>query len=102
MLANAVQIQISNFQLWPAVDSDDTIRVVMAGVPHQNPAGCVDPDSYFVPTTYTAPIKARIYATLLTAVAMKKSVTDGGNWGDLYFGSTDSDARHYSMSVAHK
>jgi hypothetical protein len=44
-------VPLSQFQLWPNTPGDTAVRVIPIAAPIVNPAGCADPDSYFVPTT---------------------------------------------------
>jgi hypothetical protein len=63
------------FSIWSGAYDADVIRIGGVSASITNPAGCADPDSYMVRTTLTKETKARIYATLLLAKAIGKSVT---------------------------
>jgi hypothetical protein len=67
-------VPLSQFQLWPNTPGDTAVRVIPIAAPIVNPAGCADPDSYFVPTTIAKEVQQRIFATLMTAKAVGKPV----------------------------
>jgi hypothetical protein len=70
-----VDLQLTDFKVW-AIGSEKNIRVTLTSSvsPANNPAGCTDPDSFFVLSTMAAETQSRIYATLLAARIAEKPV----------------------------
>jgi hypothetical protein len=70
--AHSAYVTLTDYTLWSTTLGSDVIRITAST--RINPANCLDPDSYLVPTTLSKEAKARIYTTLLTARALGKPV----------------------------
>lgn len=76
-LVNAqwVWVNAASYNVWSNTYKTEYIRIeVFNGETIQNPSGCTDPDSYYIPASLSGGVQSRIYSALLLALSQSKKL----------------------------